>query len=525
MIIGLSVDNINDKIEFTYQTPLRGLRRVLSLTEDTTGEDASKFFLKHFKYSFDGVRYNDDWIELSLVNIQQALHNSSGLLPVKNDIIVKFRYLRKGTDPSGSLSVDQLTIGGEFSMEYLQVLDFEDTVYENVAWTDEYWNRVWLNLLQKTHEKGIIAAYIPRGEEDEWDDEDYILIWKTLSYFFALQIALVNDVITELPNREKLLSEYLIQRGLFICGDENLQYLQWISQHTYDIVRRRATMDIIREDGTYLSPLLNPRHGELLRFIYYKIEKDEFLFEYISSGITIGETWPTYYGLTNHLQLNKTPENTKSFVNMALYDGTASLYNDGGNGTALLTGGHYLKLKEMKVDSNIAYELTFMCNQLEIGSRLSVTLQCIDEVGFLLNGNEIFGGTVTNIFVSSYSFPMLNNYYQFRAIVFNHSQALLPLITSTLNIGAGLHIRMPEATKRINFSIENNSGSGGDRLLIWDLKFKPLLNQQPSVFVNGVDSTNIWMKNNNLKFTERQMFEKIIENLIPSNSTLQIKFL
>jgi len=527
MIVGRSVDNINDAFEFTYQTPLRGLREIDSLIDDITGELVDRFFIKHFKFSYDGVRYNDDWIELSLVNLQQNIHDATtGLLPIRNDIVVKFRYIRKGTNISGTLTLNSLIIGGVYSMEYLQVLDFENTVYSNIAWTDEYWNRVWLNLMKKTHESGMIPTFMPRGEEDNWDDADYVVLWKSLSYFFALQIALVNDVITELINRPKLLGEYLHQRSILTCGNEDLSYLQWIAQNAYDVSRKRGTIDIVKQDGDHILPVLNPRHGEMLRLICYNVSLDEFLFEYVEGGITIDLSWPTYYGLTNHLQLNKSPENTQDVLDLGLYNtsGSVSLVTDGSKEVVQLSGSSEIELIEIKVDDGLDYEFTFMASQptLPGGTSMSVLIECIDEGGFTLSVVEIETGSTVTEFVSGYNFPMANHYYPFKGLMFRESSSLIPTVDSTLDIGSGRHVRLPVGTKRVKLKV---TFSGAGELNLWDIKMKPTFNQQISTFINGIDSTNIWLKNNNLRFTNRSIEQKIREYLIPSNSTLQVNFL
>lgn len=526
MIVNLSVSTIGTAVTFTYETPLRGLQDITTFVDNTTGEvPVTKFFEKQFRFAMDGVKYGP-WYPLTLLELQTRIH-PGGMIPLKNDLVLQFQYIRRGTDPAGVITVDDLTVGGTWSFTHLQVLDFEDTVFEDVAWTDEFFNMVWLNLMNKTYKQGIVPKFMIRSAEAEYDDDHYIVLWKSLSYYFALFIALVDNKVTHLIDNEALLAEYLRQRSLLLCGDEDISVFQDIAAKSYDEVRRRATIGIVHQDGTHLAPAVNPRHGELLRFICYDIVLDEFLFEYIKGGIYIDTNWPTYYGLTNHLQVNKAPENTQDILDLALYDisnpGGVVLAVDGTKNVAEIKGGpEYLALKETKVDSSIAYEVTFF---VRANAPFSVYVEAIDEGGFVFPTQNIENGGFTNAFFTNFTPPDTTPYYFFRGIIFDDAAPFLTSPDCNLDIGSGRHLKIAEPVKRLKIKIQNESLSAGDTINIWDLKFRPLLNQQGSEFINGIDMANIWLHNNNLRYSSIDVERKISQYLLPNNAGLTVKML
>lgn len=527
MIVNLTAKYIGQYVEFTYETPLRGLLSISTFVDTTTGTTGTRLFKKEFSYTLDGVKYGD-WISLTNGNLAAI-----GTLPIKNDFIIKFRYTRIGTDNTGLLVVNTLIVNGTFSLSYLQVLDFSNGVFSDIGFTDQYWNQVWLNLLNKLYDYGVVPKYIERGEDNP-NDEDYITFWKSVAYYFALTIALVDEKISKIMIRQDELAEYLLQKGIFVCGDETITTLNVIANNIYDQVRRRATLGITYQDGTFSSPMTNPVHGELLRIICFDIVTDEFLFEYIkNSGWYVDIDSPTYFGLTKHLQLNKSSEQSTNITSLSNYivTGTVALVTDGSHQVARLNAGATLSTPIVKIDDTLDYEFTFMIKLLTASaSDLQVSLSVTDHLGYLKNTQSIQNGSVQLDFLPLYSAPTNAVYYFFRGILFNKGKSLMTSIDDyQTSVNAGRNLRMISGSERVQLSINNVSGS--HQLSVYDIKIKPLKAERSNIYINGGDMTRMWVKNRNFNLENNispyhkltiddALNIKIRENLIPMESGL-----
>ena len=65
-----------DSLLISLRTPYKGVVEVSDFTIDTTGETPSVYYRKEFRYSTDGVLYND-WRELTAENLRKLLLNSA----------------------------------------------------------------------------------------------------------------------------------------------------------------------------------------------------------------------------------------------------------------------------------------------------------------------------------------------------------------------------------------------------------------------------------------------------------------
>ena len=529
MNVNKTAKYIGQYVEFSYEVPLRGLVTITSFSDVIINQTGSRFFDKEFKYTMDGARYSD-WQPLTLLNLQAI---NGGTLPIENDFILAFRYIRAGSDNTDDLTVQSFLLNGTYSLAYLQVLDLSNTIFEDIGFTDEYWNKVWINLLDKLYKRGIVPKFILRGD-DNVEDRDYIDFWKTIAYFYALTIALLDDKITNLINRQDDLSEFLLERGVFVCGDSSLITLNYVASNIYDQIRRRATQGITYIDGTHLAPVADPVHGELLRLICFDIVNDEFLFEYIRHNGWYLNVWsPTYHGLYNNAQLNKTPDNFQDIGSLVNYNvsGTVNLVADGTKGSvAEVAPTSSLGLYEMKVDDKIAYEFTFLFKYVGVDPA-AITVRCDTKtaLGTPLFTFSIQTGTPLNTFISGYTPPNNTVYYLFRGIIHSRNESLQTNMNDyQTNLNFGRNLKFRGGAQRIEFTIENN---GLSNLYVWDVKFRPLKETLNNVFLNSTDLTRTWTKNRNFEISskinpfkditiEEVLDIKIREGLIPMGSAL-----
>lgn len=529
MIVNLPVSRIGERAEFVYgEIPMRGLVNITSLSEVITGTTGTKFFDKYFSIALDGVRYGK-WIPLTLANLQAA----TGTIPIKNDLLIKFRYTRAGTDTTGVLTINSVVVLGTYSLAYYQVLDFNNTPFSDIAITDDYYNQVWINLLQKVYEYGIVPKFLLRGDNN-LSDEDYVTIWKTIAYFYALPIALVDYKISQIFSTRELLVSYLQAKGMFLDDSTTLPSAQVLASRFLDEMRRRGTQMVVKQDGDIYTPNPDPEHGELLRLIGFDINRDEFLFEFLSrdiAGWNINNSSPLFYGLVNHLQLNKTPENTQDFVNLSLFTilGTAVLFTDGSKQVLKIPQGGVgiqgFETKQIKVDPSLAYEITFWVRRPTTpDASTNFEIDSYDEFGGLINSYDVNTLAIQNFFYQNGNQLSTSSYYFVRGIIYPYN-TVSGSVDGTLNIGYGENLVFDSATKRVVIRIGNSVASIGNSTYIWDFKMKPLSTPYTNAFINSIDLANIWLKNRNVNNSAIELEKKIAHYLIPYSSLLKINYL
>lgn len=522
MNIGITLKNIGENFSFLYNegVPLRGVKNIVSISESITGETANRLFKKDYRYAMNGLRFTD-WIEYidetNFINEIQGDINDD--LPLKNDLRIEFRYTRIGSDTTGDLTLDILTINGLYHVEYLQTLDFENTVFKDLAFTDDYLNKVFVNLMEKLYKSGVMPEYVYRDDND-LEDDDYIDFIKCISMWWSLHIALVDYVVTKMDRDKRLLSNYLIQRNLFLFGDESVERLQYFAQNIYDEIRRRGTRDVHHIDGTFDNPVSEPKHGELTRIIGHDIEIDEYLWEFFNPAWIIGSSSPSTFNCIGHNQINKTPENTKDFVDLTKFKDFSgvTIIDDGGKKVANISSGSILSTNPVKISTKIAYSIYFSF-KCENPNALKLKLLVTDRFGAVKNLLEADSNNVNDLMINGVGINN-DNYFEFKGNIFEFGFNNLSSSGADNEFGGKHLIFGSEDISRISLEIENVASSGF--LRIHDLKLLPYENPKGGIFLNGIYQNNIWLKNNNTAVTDENLESVITEYLIPLDSSLNI---
>lgn len=521
MIVNLTLNSPKENFSFFYNegVPLRGIKNLIGIAETITGETATRFFFKEYRYAMNGLRFTK-WIEYTndtdFVNEIQG--GATTDLPLDNDLRIEFRYTRTGADTTGTLTLDEIIINGLFHTQYIQRLDFENTVFRDLAFTDDYLNKVYVNLIEKLYKSGVMPEYVYRDDND-LEDDDYIDFIKTISMWWAMHISLVDYVVTKMDQDKRLLSRYLEQRNLFLFGDESITRLQFFADNIYDEIRKRGTRNIHFIDGTFDSPVTEPKHGELTRIIGHDVEIDEYLWEFFNPAWIIEKSSPSTFNCIGHNQINKTPENTSDFVDLTkfqLFTGV-TIVADGTKNVAEISAGSKLVTNPVKISKNIAYSvyLSFRC---ENPNALRINFIVTDRYGASRNLVESDTGNIQNEMVNGVG---INNglYFEFAGHIFERGRAALTAAEADNRFG-GKHLTFSEIdTNRLSIEIENVSGG---YLRIHDFKLLPYENTKGGIYLNGIYQNNIWLKNNNTAMTDRNLENNITEYLIPLDSSLNI---
>lgn len=244
-------DNICTEIGdviFMQSVIMLGITQVNSIADSTTGESGIRTFDRKFAYSLDmGVTFSDVYA----TNNATAIQKLNNLLTTNHhELVFNFIYRRIGTDTTGQLQLNNITVNGAYVERQTNFVISKKTMFADLVYNNIDVMNLVANLSQKMYEYGIVPSYIERKEldVDPLNDQDYIDFWQVVSTFYA--IFFIDSLKFENIYWEKnLLCEYLRQRGLYFCNCNNIIELQLIAQNFYAEIRARGTQDIFNKQG------------------------------------------------------------------------------------------------------------------------------------------------------------------------------------------------------------------------------------------------------------------------------------
>lgn len=550
-IVQNKATEIGDVLIIQVEVPILGLVFLSSYIDQTVGETAVRYFNKKFRYSVDGITFSD-WLDLTNENIQ--------LVDVEptNTFRIEYRYQRTGSDITGDLQFNEVTVSGEYQALvnpevynrsiFSSFFDFYDIDLLNWA----------LNVLEKIY-KSIVPKYIERGVNDNinWEDKDFIDFWRSVTHFFAILVRFAR-LFENISSNKTLLLEYLRSHDLYVCDETDLVDLIYIMNNIFDEIRQRGTIQIslsknqiddssdisFSDSSSSLSTVSVSKevNGELLRLICYKTT-DEFIFapiQYI--GWIVDKCSPLYRGTNFAYSLIKGYELSQDFNDLSKYPindlNYCTLKNNDSKMVLSIDGvpnGLDIGLKSslltfpIIVDSSIAYEITFWIKQVNIEDTLTFGCNAFDKDGNQINLQSIVTGLNENKFFSEKGLNINNQWYFVRGIIFNKDQDLLTSSQALLDLGFGQHLRFNNL-ENITYIcpqlyIENNTGLTSNEVLIWDFKIRPLKYDFEVGFVGLKNLLVTWMKNNSGKYTNDEVTNIMYQKLIPYNFALINNFI
>ena len=150
---------IGEEIKYTLD-PLSNVSSIDSFTDSITGETATRYFEKYFRFSQEGLYFSDYYVLTSYTLSQISTDALSSY-------VIEIKYVRAGSDSTGDLTLNSISIqstpvtvdnGYEFNHSNFAKF-FESNDVDVMKWT--------LNVLKKIFEYGQLATYILRGEVSE----------------------------------------------------------------------------------------------------------------------------------------------------------------------------------------------------------------------------------------------------------------------------------------------------------------------------------------------------------------------
>lgn len=553
-VIDNTVTAIGDILYIFSQAAIDGDVEITGFTDIIAGETSDRFFVKEFRYSTDAVNYSN-WKELNDLNLQNINGKVRGLL------FLEYKYTRSGSDNTGTLIFENITINGDIILQICNNTATMDSIFEDLYCNDFYTTAVRNNLLRKIYHHGIVPKFIERGEGI--DDTDYIAFWGSVCLFLAFVSSFSNNFEFIFFKRE-LLVEYLYQQGLRFCRKEiQLQDLQYLTSRLFEEIRKRGTqLTYKKKHAELLDGNFTQTDGEWLR-ILCRNPYDEFLLDVIDKtkhGHCIGQSSPMYNGTLSSNQINKTKENSPDFQDEENFIITGNPTIDGDPDS----DRDCLKISTVEY-SGIGYDINNPPNIAEISDLIVVDSEIDYEVVFDIkrlsgDGDFIFGihgfnrngaykplsfystldNQISNIMLSESTQDLTkiaNEWYTIRGIIYAKNSDPISNEFATLNNNRGNSLRFnhSEQIERISVFLQASNAD----ILIHNFKVRPLIRGknilrrtinpvgtrpvsqvlEPYVknpqFLQGINQALNWRRNNNDEMTDMEVDNFIQEYLLP----------
>ena len=287
---------VGDQLLVAITCDISGRVSLTEFVDDLTGGVPTDV-VRLFQVSADGIFWTE-WAELT----NEAL---KALDPITADgtMMVSIQYIRQG----GDAPIEFKSVMFTGTVEPIQFVapTIDESIFASVA-SSEQTKRIERNLFKKLYYRGVMAQYVTRGADRNYDeDRDYASLFSTVGRFFAMMVSFAKRF-ENIYNDFDLLREYVRQIGLYF--DEKsvtLEELQYLASHYYDEIRKRGTSMVFARKGDG-----RPYNGEFVRLFGIE-DSDELLTDNLPAskmGWCLGQSSPLYRGVGDSNQLNKTRE-------------------------------------------------------------------------------------------------------------------------------------------------------------------------------------------------------------------------
>lgn len=545
-IISNKTTEVGDVLLIKAEAPIIGLVTLTDFIDSTDGEDSDTYYSKEFRYSIDGGLNYSDWSNLTTENV------ASVSVTTTDDFLIEYRYTHSGNDDTLAFNFTKLigkVVEEQIGQTYKNSI-FYDYVKDK---SDEIFN--WsINVTEKLYKDGIMPKFVERNRGTEANinqDRDYIDFWRVITTFFAI-IVVFARVLEDFKNQESILQNYLLQRGIYLCGSENIYELQDLLTSFYSQYFDRGSNRV--------------ENGELKRLVCYK-DCDELLLSMPKRNTTgwwINRSSPMFKGVGE--EINKSYEKSVYIKDPTKYPriGTISTYSEL-NGdvfriTSVPTGEKYgignkdddldldfsisdsgsisfsssfsfsssLSFSTPTVHSHlvcidpfIGYELSFIVKQLLPGKYITFGIQCFDSDGNYITCYKLGESQQrSNMFFSTQGFNV-RDYFKLKG-------KLLPYYKkgSDENIPGRCLVLHKEAKFIIPYLVVDNKFGIANDMYVYGLNIKPLQkNYSNGGLVQSLPIVDFWLTNRNNHFSESELKSILLKKFIPVNNKMNVNFI
>lgn len=542
---------VGDQLLVAITCDISGRVSLTEFVDDLTG-GAPTDVVRLFQVSADGIFWTE-WAELT----NEAL---KALDPITADgtMMVSIQYIRQG----GDAPIEFKSVMFTGTVEPIQFVapTIDESIFASVA-SSEQTKRIERNLFKKLYYRGVMAQYVTRGADRNYDeDRDYVSLFSTVGCFFAMMVSFAKRF-ENIYNDFDLLREYVRQIGLYF--DEKsvtLEELQYLASHYYDEIRKRGTSMVFARKGDG-----RPYNGEFVRLFGIE-DSDELLTDNLPAskmGWCLGQSSPLYRGVGDSNQLNKTRETSPDFESLDDFVTTGNvaieeiadqyivgydrekktpvhknkvclkITGSGGLGRGDVTTP--VDDRVYRADCNLSYEVSFWMKSDGKG-----TLNFGTE-GFNIFKTVIAGGfarldstQVTDYFANELPLSTLkaNTWYHVRGIIHAYSTKPVTINAPGLNIAPHLGTQLCYNNYSVEYILPKIQLGGDDAtatLYIWDYKIRPLVygrnilplketlrvDARSNGFIQSQRLFYIFLKNNNNTMSQAQLEQIVNKYLIP----------
>lgn len=547
-----TMTNVGDQLLVAITCDISGRVSLAEFVDDLTGVSAPADVVRLFQVSADGIFWTE-WTELTDAALQ-------ALDPITADgaLMISIQYIRQGgLDPIEFKSV--MFSGAVEPIQFVAPV-IDESIFASVA-SSEQTKRIERNLFKKLYYRGVMAQYVTRGANRDYDeDRDYVSLFSTVGRFFAMMVSFAKRF-ENIYNDFELLREYVRQIGLYF--DEKsvtLEELQYLASHYYDEIRQRGTAMVFARRGEN-----RPYNGEFVRLFGIE-DSDELLTANLpvsAMGWCLGKSSPLYRGVGDSNQLNKTRETSPDFEalddfvttgNVSIEE-TADKYivgYDRETKAPIYKNKVCLKITEQgglgrgdattpvddrvyTADCNLSYEVSFWMKSngkgtLNFGVEGFNIFKTALNTGFI----RLDSTQVTDYFANELPLSSLkaNTWYHVRGIIHAYSTKPITVNAPGLNIAPHLGTQLCYNNYSVEYILPKIQLSGADSaavLYIWDYKIRPLVygrnilplketlrvDARSNGFIQSQRLFYIFLKNNNNSMSQAQLEQIVNKYLIP----------
>lgn len=513
MIIGYNFLNKGEVYEKLYLIPLRGVDTISGFTDSITGQAVQRFFIKEFQYTKDGINFTE---YESLTNL--ALSNV--IIDEKDDLLIRIRYTRSGTDSSGSLLLNSFRIDATYTLKGLQILSFKrDGVLSLFSVANKSFNDSWCNFFDKIYHYGIVPTYIKRGDTDydDFSEDDFITFFKSICYFYSLMDFLNEKNVSDFFSFRDGFSDFLSQRNVFLSGDESIEILQKLRNKHYRNITKRGTDDVFYEEGTFLTPSSAEPHGEMRRILNYEYS-DLFLHDFSGKGLS-GFYLDTF-SPTDYTDFYK----AKGFNLFSQFTGTGLgiAFDSENNITYDIDQSEFCVSNQFKVDYKLPFLIQFSVSKDTAAGRFTVELIAKDYSNVTVNlQNHQTPNATNNTLAASVNVARTAEYFTFYGVI--NPLGSSSIDPSSTNLGVGNNLRFSTDTQSLIVKVTNSSGATS-KIRIGEIFITPIFSFSKT-YINSSPIISVLMSSNKSKYANVDLLKRDIKRfLIPYCCFLNLQF-
>lgn len=492
-----SNENGDQLIIIASDSAVVGLITLQSFVSDTVGETGSVFYNKEYRISSDGGATFSEWKELTTANIQ-------GEEVLATDVIyIEYRFTQSG---DGNLEFNSITLSGDFEEVPVRP-NYERSQF------NEFFSFLDPRVLQWA---GAVLERLILGDEMihkkvNKESKDYAEFWKGILSIWSY-IVILGREFENLFENPILLAEFINQRNLFLCGDEDLSTLQGLASRIYAEFAKRGSKTVLEDNE------------ELQRLICY-VAQDEYVTAINDLvGWWVDSESPGFNGEVNFQKNPKidpvdfAAEYVVSDIGIVVSNADSSI-----DFLAVPNGAtHSFETKLIPVSAQIDYDISFLLSQADPDQDVfNVSVFGYDEAGLLLSLVDSQTGSDSSVAIQNSSSNGILTDNICRVTVFRKDQ---PLSSENANLylGQNSNLKMVTGVKFISVRVSVINGSGAPSTLkISKFALRPLRDGYSlGSLVQGNKFQELYLKNNNGTYTNQETENIIRESLLPAGTIL-----